>query len=120
MRWEGGSAYWCCYANCDLTPEAEAARDKIQQERREATGDGTYYSHELAFLPGATVLLTDREAEEPGPFTLTLNREKLIAGLQVMASKYPRHFANFMSENDDAETGDVYLQCCLFGEIVYG
>ena len=31
-----------------------------------------------------------------------------------------RHFADFMAGNDDAETADVYLQCCLFGEIVYG
>jgi len=37
-----------------------------------------------------------------------------------MAEKYPRHFHNFLEENDDAETGDVFIQCCLFGEIVYG
>jgi len=25
-----------------------------------------------------------------------------------------------LSDNDDDGTGDVFLQCCLFGEIVYG
>lgn len=41
-------------------------------------------------------------------------------GLQVMAEKYPRHFGNLISDNDDAETGDVLLQCSVLGEIVYG
>jgi hypothetical protein len=30
------------------------------------------------------------------------------------------HAANFLSEDDDAETGDVFLQICLFGEVVFG
>jgi len=37
-----------------------------------------------------------------------------------MAEKYPRHFANFAQEAEDAETGDVFIQCCVLGEIVYG
>jgi len=37
-----------------------------------------------------------------------------------MASEAPRHFADFIAENDDAETADVFLQCCLFGRIVFG
>jgi hypothetical protein len=41
------------------------------------------------------------------------------SGLKVMAEKYPHHWQDFVSENDDAITGDVFLQCCLFGEIVY-
>lgn len=41
-------------------------------------------------------------------------------GLEVMAAKYPQHYSNFLADNEDAETGDVFLQCALFGEIVYG
>ena len=85
-------------------------------ERRETTGDGTFYRWEIPFLPDAALELeVDGETE-----TYTLTREKLIAGLQVMASKYPRHFADVLNENDDAGTGDVFLQCCLFGEIIFG
>lgn len=29
------------------------------------------------------------------------------------------HAPNFMKCQDDAETGDVFLQCCLFGEIMF-
>jgi hypothetical protein len=41
-------------------------------------------------------------------------------GLEIMATKYARHFADLVSENDDADTHDVFLQCALFGEVVYG
>lgn len=41
-------------------------------------------------------------------------------GLQVMESKAPRHFADWLSENEDAITADVFFQCCAFGELVYG
>lgn len=37
-----------------------------------------------------------------------------------MAEKWPRHFGNFISENEDAETGDVFIQLALLGDIVYG
>lgn len=48
-----------------------------------------------------------------------LNREKLQKGLQTMSSKYPYHWKNFLSEDEDASTGDVFIQCCLFDEIVF-
>lgn len=41
-------------------------------------------------------------------------------GLKTMQEKYPRHFNDFIEHNDDAVTGDVFLQCCLFGEVLYG
>jgi hypothetical protein len=37
-----------------------------------------------------------------------------------MQEQYPRHFSNFISENYDAETGDVFLQCCLLGKVKFG
>lgn len=39
-------------------------------------------------------------------------------GLRIMAEKYPRHFANLISDHD-ADTADIFIQCCVFGEIVY-
>jgi hypothetical protein len=49
----------------------------------------------------------------------TLSLEKLRCGLAIMANKYPFHFRDVMMETDDATTGDVLVQCALFGEIVY-
>ena len=110
--WEGGSSYWCRMIRKDCTPEATAAIHAAKQA-------GYVYAHELPFFPGCTVVLEETN-DDPVDEQWFLTREKLIAGLQVMANKYPRHFADFLAENDDAGTADVYLQCCLFGEIVYG
>lgn len=41
--------------------------------------------------------------------------------LQQALHKMPRHHLdNIKNDNWDAETADVWLQCALFGEIVYG
>jgi len=50
----------------------------------------------------------------------TLSVRKLMKGLAVLAAKYPHHFCDILNENGDATTGDVLVQCALFGEIVYG
>jgi hypothetical protein len=49
-----------------------------------------------------------------------LTGAKIRQGLQVMAEKYPHHFSNVVENNADAETGDVLIQCALFGDIIYG
>lgn len=118
--WEGGSNYWCGYKTTEgLTPEKiDAYR---MQLTREGENDLTIYKWMHPFLDGVTLVMTDAcgegaDLEQPWE----LNREKLLIGLQTMATKYPQHFNSLVGENDDAETGDVFLQCCLFGEIVFG
>lgn len=71
----------------------------------------------VASMCGGDVILIDHEDETERH---TLDKASLERGIQVMADKYPKHFSNFMNENDDAETGDIFVQCCLFGKIVYG
>lgn len=41
-------------------------------------------------------------------------------GAKIMAAKYPWHWADFTGENEDAITADVFVQCVVFKEIVYG
>ena len=48
-----------------------------------------------------------------------LGLESIQRGLQIMADKYPHHMADFLTENDDAITSDVFLQCCLFGDVIF-
>jgi hypothetical protein len=50
----------------------------------------------------------------------TLSIPKLMQGLAVLAAKYPHHFCDILKEDGDATTGDVLVQCALFGDIVYG
>ena len=47
-----------------------------------------------------------------------LNRDKIAAGLALLADTV--HWVDFMDENEDGTTGDVFLQLCLFGDVVFG
>ena len=48
-----------------------------------------------------------------------LRLDVIARGLDVLASRYPRHFADLVNENCDAITAEVLLQCCFFGELLY-
>lgn len=101
---EGGSNYWYMIRKTEFAPGLS---------RKNFT-----YIHEIPFTEGCTLWIGDKEDnKDPAK---PLNLETMKTGLKVMSEKYPRHFRNLVDENEDAETGDVFLQCCLFGEIVYG
>jgi hypothetical protein len=123
---EGGSNYWYTL-DTDRTVFVEGLKYEDFQEGGKCT-DPENYHHPLELIPlteGCKLCFLDKEeeaelaeGEEPTPHWL--DRAKLLDGLKIMAQKYPRHFADLVNENDDAITGDVYLQCCLFGSVIYG
>lgn len=45
---------------------------------------------------------------------------KLRRGLRIMAEQHGRHFGDFMAEEGDGVTADVFLQCIALGKVVYG
>lgn len=45
---------------------------------------------------------------------------RIQEGTNTMAEKYDWHFMDLIMENDDAVTADVWFQCVLLGEVVYG
>ena len=57
--------------------------------------------------------------DDLNPKIYVLNAQKIKRGLTVMAKKEPSHFADFIKGEGDNDTGDVFLQCCLFGEVIY-
>ncbi len=59
------------------------------------------------------------DSEGDMPDTL-LDLGTIRLGLQTMADKYPNHWHDFINDNEDATTGDVFLQCCLYGEVIFG
>lgn len=87
-----------------------------------------FYAHiNPALTKGSYVLLLDhynvddnREDRSVKVKRYKLGLPQIRKGLQIMASKYPHQFGLFMNEGEDAITGDVFLQCCLLGEVVYG
>ena len=47
--------------------------------------------------------------------------DDIIRGLQTFSTfANGRHFKDFLYENEDAMTGDCFLQCCVFNEVIYG
>lgn len=95
---EGGSSYW-----------AESLRAKIAKTTPKGTLD--LYSR---MIDGGFVILHDQDDRAE------VNPNDIAIALQVMADKYPRHFNDFITEHDDGDTADVFLQVCCFREIVYG
>src|SRR6185312_5817253 len=58
-------------------------------------------------------------SNEPSSDVFRLDLKSIRRGLEDLATKYPRHFADLVNENTDTITADVLLQCCLFGELIY-
>lgn len=58
------------------------------------------------------------EGEEPTKHYLTI--KDVRKGLRLMKKEYPHHYADLVEEDDDAITGDVWLQLAVFGELIYG
>ncbi len=107
---EGGSNYWCRVVDC-LAPMTTWEFDS------EPKSEQGHWAQDFPLNPGGKVLIVDKLDGDAG--VLTLDAEAIQKGLNVLAEKYPWHITNILSENDDAETGDVLLQCSLFGDIIY-
>ena len=113
---EGGSNYWMRIENYKF-PEG-TTKDDFKTGKYAVKSSCGYWciAYVLPFVENGGVVIADDEDEKEYVLDLT----KIQTGLQAMAVKAPRHFADFISENHDAETSDVFLQMCLFGELVYG
>ena len=112
---EGGSNYW--YTQLEPVLPEGLSIEEAKHKAYAASAEPQYW-HWAEILPlvdGCAVTLVDTDED-----THTINKEKIEAGLQVMADKYPRHFADIGTSREDAATGDVFLQCVVFGDIVYG
>jgi len=136
---EGGSNYWywieklhypnkcpkcgrilispICYGRDNIGAD-NPSHDGVKAIPQTKEDLGIEFAHlELPFK-GGYIEFSDLEDEEAEHKNLTI--EAIQRGVKIMAEKYPRHFGDWIAENDDATTGDVFLQCCLFGEVVYG
>lgn len=104
---EGGSNYWYMIESANY-PEGET-KESLKIE----------FTHiDLPMTDGGS--LTISSLEEPNNPHVKLDRKACLKGLSIMAKRYPRHFADFMSENDDSITADVFLQCALYQDVIYG
>ena len=104
---EGGSNYWYMIRKNNY-PKGQTKESL-----------GIKFAHvDLPFVEGGSLTIVDAEDEDSAEWTL--DYKAILRGLHVMARKYPADFNNWREENDDAFTGDTFLQCCLFGSVIYG
>lgn len=105
---EGGSNYWY------MIHDAHRPATWKKKEK--------HFYYEYAITYGGYLIISDEALEEPTikrPF-IRLDLELLKKGLQIMAKDYINHYADLVKDNADAVTADVFLQCCIFGEVIYG
>lgn len=110
---EGGSNYWIANIKRSLAPDESIANFREGGKYQEPND----YWHPDQIIPtveGCYLLVTADDDKE-----YRLGLAELKKGLQLMAEKQPNHWRDFITENDDAITGNVFLQMCLFGEVVY-
>lgn len=110
---EGGSGYWCQ----QFLP-LPASGDIVADIR--ANGGSIWYSEEQFWTRGGGAHVEFDKPTDEDPGFRDIGMDQLKMGLATMAQIAPRHFADLVNENDDAETSDVFLQCVLFGEIIFG
>jgi hypothetical protein len=114
---EGGACCWLVIKRRYFAPGI-TCEDFREDGKFQTPGD---YFHPDELIPtvdycGLIVGTNDDDDEKE----YDLNVSALRDGLQRMADKQPRHWQDFIEENEDAGTGDVFLQLCLFNEVVYG
>lgn len=108
---EGGSNSWYSRLDIYAPPVGYNLQDwKLFLEK-----------HDLVFhlstpVFGGKLELWTKEDNE----RFVLDCDSLERGLNILARDYPWHWKSFMDDAFDAYTGDAFLQCCLFGSIVYG
>lgn len=116
---EGGSNYWYRIEETHKPDRFEyySCKKNPGEEKQEV------FPHiDYPLNPGGHLIVSDfygADGDEEQMVRKTLDLAALSLGLQRMEEMYLHHFVNFMKGDEDAETGDVFLQCCLFGEIVY-
>jgi hypothetical protein len=95
---EGGSTYWCEDFNPKEYPE------------------GCEWGHEAV----AHGVPFDIWLEDEPRMRIKNSPARIAATLQLMAEKFPYAWQDFINENEDSSTGDLFFQLLCFGEEVYG
>ena len=86
----------------------------------EVTGSNKKGKTAIALVPllkGGELYLKDIESDRGTRYVL--DYKTMIRGLEVMASREPRTFADILTDDGDMTTGDVFVQCALFGKVKY-
>jgi hypothetical protein len=105
---EGGSNYW--YYIKDIPNEVRNIQKTKNLALSEAIGEFV--------LIGGKIYIYDIEDEDE--LLGYINMDKLLDAINVMKEKYPSNYENIITESDDADDADIFLQIATMGEVVFG
>jgi hypothetical protein len=107
---EGGSNYW--YEIKDFVePSVVTYRTDAEQ----------IYKHvDYPMSPEGALVITSLEEPERKPARLNLRTIQSGLVLLSQSKEYAHHWRDIVKGDCDQITGDVFLQFCLYGEVLYG
>lgn len=129
---EGGSNYWYFLKEMSLDgkkvvdqePEKVDPAIKVFALTIADDDDKPIERYVIPFMPGGKLVFKDDCGEEKAHKgkTFTLDIESITKGTTLLANstKYAHHWRDLIGDNADAGTADVWLQFCLFGDVIYG
>lgn len=106
---EGGSNYWYY-----LNEDAITVVNEVNADEETPLVTRMWQ----AIKAGKEIPVTDAEDE-----VTVLGKISLVSiekAEQSMADDYAHHFADIVSENEDATTADVWFQLAVMNDVVYG
>jgi len=120
---EGGSNYWYFLGDLSMIPEkGYSPKSKEMKEELEKNDQGMIdcLVNRVweAVQNGAEVPVFD--AEDPEEKLGVISKKSMANAVKLMIKDYPNHLGDVLTEQDDAETGDVFLQLAVMGDIVFG
>jgi hypothetical protein len=113
---EGGSNYWYM-----IEKKVEPKKIEFHEKIGADATIPALWMHEYPLNPGGALVLSDPEGKDKNKRYL-LDEKAVERGLQLFANskEMSHHWGDVLKESDDATTADVFLQFCVFGEVIYG
>jgi hypothetical protein len=99
---EGGSNYWI---------------DHVVLDRSTCPKETSYYD---VPMKGGKIVIAQCEEWVEGDIEVTLDKEAVDRGLEILRLKYPWHYRDLFKGDYDVIAADAWLQCAALGDIVYG
>ena len=105
---EGGSNYWY---------QIEMFK-KPSNFNNSEKGDEQFRHMSYPINENGGLLVSNRNVDDTYK-AKWVNQTSIKNGVKIMQQYHPSHFQDMIEKNGDATTGDVFLQCILFGEVIY-
>lgn len=77
--------------------------------------DKPEYERYFRPLQGGALIVREAETKQEH----VVDRAAILRAIAIIGAKYPHHLSSMISDNTDAVTGDVLIQCAALGDIKY-